>query len=83
MSETLVYTDVIQRVGYTIVDGVKIVQHTCILPLANPNAMRVSMTKLDAEAYKTHRYACRNDFEEFEDAAFELQEKYTASQTAE
>lgn len=78
MSKTLAYTDTIQRVGYTIIDGVKIVQHTCVLPLANPDAMRVSMTKLDAEAYKANRYVCRNDFQEFEDAAFELQEKYTA-----
>lgn len=79
MSGTLFYTDIIQRVGYTIIDGVKVVQHTCILPLENPSAMRVGMTKLDAEAYKSYRYACRNDFAEFEDAAFELQDKYSAA----
>lgn len=78
MTETLKCTDTIQRVGYTIVDGVKIVQHTCVMPLDDPNNMRVTMTKLNTEMYRVNKDICRNDFAVFEDAAFELQEKYLA-----
>ena len=83
MSETLAYTDIVQRIGYTIIDGVKVAQHTCILPLADPKSMRVSMNKLDLEAYRNNRDICRNDYAEFEDAAYELQEKYIANQMVE
>lgn len=83
MSETLVYTDIVHRIGHTIIDGVKVVQHSCVLPLANPNDMNVSMTKLNVEAYKIHRDICRNDFAEFEDAAYDLQEKYIINQMTE
>lgn len=47
MSNTLTFTDTINRVGYTIIDGVKVVQHSCVLPLNNPQGMRISMTKMD------------------------------------
>lgn len=75
MTETLVYTDTIQRVGHTIIDGVKVVQHTCVIPLADPKAMRVSMVKLEPDMYREHRDICRRDFAAFEDAAFQLQEE--------
>ena len=75
MPETLVYTDTIQRVGYTIIDDVKVVQHTCIIPLNDPKSMRVSMVKLNADMYKLHKDTCRADFATFEDAAFQLQEE--------
>ena len=77
MPGTLVYTDTIYRIGYTVIDGVKVVQHTCTLPLNNPQEMRISMTKLDAALYKEHRDICRTDFAMFEDAAYQLQEEYT------
>ena len=83
MSDTLVYTDTIHRVGYTIINGTKIVQHTCVLPLNNPEAMNVTMTKLDATAYKAHRDICRNDFARFEDVAFDLQDEYIANRETE
>ena len=45
---TLTFTDTINRVGYTIIDGVQVVQqHSCVLPLNNPQGMRISMTKMD------------------------------------
>ena len=47
MSNTLIFTDTINRVGYTIIDGVKVVQHSCVLPLNNPKGMQISMTKID------------------------------------
>ena len=75
MTETLIYTDTIQRVGHTIIDGVKVVQHTCVIPLADPKAMRVSMVKLEPEMYREHRDICRRDFAAFEDTAFQLQEE--------
>ena len=83
MSDTLFYTDTIHRVGHTVINGTNVVQHTCVLPLTNPEAMRVSMTKLNAEMYKEHRDICRRDFGVFEDAAFKLQEEYIAKQSAE
>lgn len=78
MTDTLFYTDSIQRVGHTIIDGVKIVQHTCTINSGNPQEMRVTMTKLNAELYKEHRDICRNDFAVFEDAAYELQAELIA-----
>ena len=47
MSNTLTFTDTINRVGYTIIDGVKVVKHSCVRPLNNPQGMRISMTKMD------------------------------------
>lgn len=78
MSETLTYTDSIQRVGYTTIDGVKVVQHACTISSENPQEMRVTMTKLNTEMYKNHRDTCRDDFAIFEDAAYALQEELLA-----
>lgn len=82
MSNTLVYKDTIQRVGYTIVDDVKIAQHTCVISSDNPEEIRITMTKLDANAYKNNRDVCRADFATFEDAAYELQEELIAKANA-
>lgn len=73
MTDTLSYKDTIQRVGYTTIDGVKVVQHTCTISSENPEEMRVSMVKLNADLYKDNRETCRNDFAVFEDAAYVLQ----------
>lgn len=78
MPETLTYTDTIQRVGHTTINGTKVARHTCTLPLAAPQAMSISMTKLDSAMYKEHRDICRRDFAAFEDAAYQLQEEYIA-----
>ena len=78
MSNTLVYSDTIQRVGHTIIGGVKVVQYTCIIPLANPKDMRIGITRLDQEMYKANRDFCRADYAAFEDAAYELQEEFLA-----
>lgn len=77
MSETLIYSDVIQRIGYTIIDGVKVVQYTCIIPIDKPQDMRITSTRLSAEMYKEHRDLCRLDFAIFEDAAYQLQDEYS------
>ena len=78
MSETLTCTEVIQRIGYTVIDDVRVVQHTCAIPLANPKGMRISMTKLNADMYEKHRDICRADFAIFEDAAYQLRNEYLA-----
>lgn len=78
MSDTLTCTEAIQRIGYTVIDGVRVVQHTCVIPTANPKGMRVSMTKLNAELYEANRDICRADFAIFEDAAFQLRDEYLA-----
>jgi hypothetical protein len=75
-SKTLVYTDLIQRVGYTIIDNVKVVQHTCTFPINKPQEMRVGSTRLNPELYKANRDICRADMAAFEDAAYELQDEY-------
>lgn len=75
MVNTLVYKDTIQRVGYTVIDDVKVVQHTCVISSDNPEDIRISMTKLNADLYKLHRDVCRADFATFEDAAYQLQEE--------
>lgn len=72
---TLSYKDTIQRIGYTIIEGVKVVQYTCVIPSDKPQDMRIGITKLDTEMYKAHRDICRADYAAFEDAAYELQEE--------
>lgn len=75
---TLSYKDVIQRVGYSIIDGVRVVQYTCTIPVDEPLGMRIGITKLNADMYKANRDACRADYAEFEDAAYQLQEECLA-----
>lgn len=75
---TLSYTETFQRIGYTTVAGVKIVQYTCVIQANDPTDMRISITKLDPIAYKANRDICRADFAEFEDAAYKLQEELLA-----
>lgn len=72
MTETLTYKETIQRVGYTTINGVKVVQHGCVISSDNPHDMRVTMTKLDADMYEQNRDICRADFAAFEDAAYAL-----------
>lgn len=80
MSNTLSFTDTIQRVGYTIIEGVKVVQYTCVIPLANPEDMRTGVTRLNPDMYRDVRYReiCRADYAAFEDSAFELQDEMLA-----
>lgn len=75
MPSTLKYTDTIQRVGYTEINGIKIVQYTCVIPVDNPQNMRIGLTKLDSDKYKTYRDECRSDYAKFEDDAYLLQEE--------
>lgn len=74
MSNTLQVVESIQRTGYTIIDGIKVVQHTCTISSENPEQMRVGMIKLNTDMYKSNRATCRDDFAVFEDSAYELQE---------
>ena len=46
MSETLVYADTLQRIGHTVIDGERVVQYTCSIPLSNPKDMRLTSTRL-------------------------------------
>jgi hypothetical protein len=78
MSDTLTCTEFVQRIGYTVIDGVRVVQHTCVIPMNNPKGMRISMTKLNADLYEMYRDVCRADFAIFEDAAYQLRDEYLA-----
>lgn len=80
MSTTLTYHDTIQRVGYTTIDNVAVVQYTCVIPVNRPQEMRISITKLNTDMYKENRSVCRDDYAAFEDAAYELQESCMARQ---
>lgn len=82
MTETLTYKDTIQRVGYTVIGGVKVVQHVCTIDSENPQDMAVRMIKLDSELYRHNRETCRNDYAVFEDAAYALQEELIAKSEA-
>lgn len=82
MTETLTYKDTIQRVGYTVIDGAKVVQHVCTIDSENPHDMAVRMIKLDSELYRNNRETCRNDYAVFEDAAYALQEELIAKNNA-
>lgn len=76
MSETLTYKDTITRIGYTTVDGERIMQYSMTIDADNPEEMNLSNVKLDKDAYKAKREICRADMAEFEDAAYLLQEQY-------
>jgi hypothetical protein len=78
MENTLSYSDVIQRTGYTTIDGVRVVQYTCLIPADRPLDMRIGITKLNPDLYKANRDICRADYAAFEDAAYKLQEEYVA-----
>lgn len=78
MSNTLTYKDTIQRTGYTVIDDVRVVQYTCVIPADKPQEMRLGITKLNPELYKTNREICRADYAAFEDAAYQLQEECIA-----
>ena len=74
----LSYKDTIQRIGYTIIDEIKVVQYTCVIPVSRPQDMRIGITKLNTDLYKNHRDICRADYANFEDAAYQLQEECLA-----
>ena len=78
MENTLSYKDTIQRVGYTVIDNVRVVQYTCIIPVDAPQDMRIAITKLNMDMYKEHRDQCRADYATFEDEAYKLQEEFMA-----
>lgn len=78
----LICKDTIQRIGYTIIDGVQVVQYNCVIDASKPQNMRIITSKLNEEMYKTHREACRADLATFEDSAYELQEQYIAKLNA-
>lgn len=75
---TLITKDTIQRVGYTVIDGVKIVQYNAVIDATKPQEMRIITSKLNEEMYKANRVACRADLAAFEDAVYVLQEEYIA-----
>lgn len=68
-------TDILTKVGYTFIDNVKVVQYTCQIPLAKPEEMTVRRTVLDNKLYKENRKACREDYAQFEDEAYEEQQR--------
>lgn len=72
-------TQVIQKIGYTVINDVKVIQYTCIIPMEKPQDMRLTSTRLKPDLYKENRDVCRADLAEFEDLAFALQDQYLAN----
>lgn len=63
-------TDILTKVGYSVIDGVNVVQYTCQIPLDKPEGMRINRTVLKPDLYEEHCDECRADFAAFEDDAF-------------
>jgi hypothetical protein len=78
---TLITKDTIQRVGYTVIDGVKVVQYNAVIDATKPQEMRIITSKLNEEMYKNNRAICRADLATFEDEVYLLQEEYIAKMT--
>lgn len=83
MTGTLTFKDTIRRLGYTVIDDIKVVQYDCVISTENPKEMKIIVSKLNEEMYKANREICRADMAEFEDAAYALQEQYIAITPAE
>lgn len=83
MSVTLTFKDSITRTGYTRIDGVVVVQHTCTIDSDNPEKITLSSTKLNPDLYRENRDICRADIAEFEDSCYELQKKYLPEEETE
>lgn len=71
----MTYTDVVQRIAHTVIDGVKVVQYLCTIPLSDPKSMRLSSTRLSADLYEANRDVCRADLAKFEDDAYKLRDE--------
>ena len=78
MTNTLTHADTIQRVGYTTIDGVRVVQYGCVIPLDNPKELRITSTRLKPELYEANRTICRADLAKFEDDAYQLRDEFIA-----
>ena len=85
MTDTLTYNDTIQnsslrvqRIGYTIINGVKVVRYICIISSDKPQDMLIRTVRLNEDLYKANRELCRDDYALFEDEAYKLQEEYFA-----
>lgn len=76
MAKTLSYKDTIRRIGFTVIDDVKVVQYDCLMPTANPKDMKIVVLRLNEALYKANLITCKNDQAEFEEAARKLQETY-------
>ena len=80
MSKTLTYTDSINRIGYTTIDGALVVQYNCTIQTDAPENIDISSVKIDPDLYKKNREICRADMAEFEDMAYQLQDQYIEKQ---
>lgn len=76
LTNTLSYVDTINRVGYTIIDDIKVCQYNCIIPSDKPENMKVIRTKMDEELYRANLELCLADYAAFERAAYEVQAQY-------
>lgn len=84
MSNTLTFKDSITRIGHTEIGGVRIAQYTCTIDAEEPENMVIGgIVKLRPDLYKENRHIVHADYAEFEDKAYELQDKYIAQKTRE
>ena len=68
-------TDILTRVGFSVIDGANAVRYTCQIPLDKPEGMTIGRTVLKPDLYKEHRDECRADYATFEDESYEQQQR--------
>ena len=71
----LTYKKEITLAGESKIDGVIAAGYQAKINSDNPEDMTISMWQSNKQAYKDNRVTCRIDQAEFEEAAYDLQEK--------
>ncbi len=61
--------------GESRINGVSAEGYRAEISSENPQDMTITSWQIDREVYKANRETCRADRAEFEDAAYELQER--------
>lgn len=69
--------------GETVIDGVQAAGYQAIINSTNPADMNLSNWQNDKEAYKANRTQCLQEYAQFLDTAYALQDKLIAEKAAE
>lgn len=67
--------------GESMIDGAQAEGYSATINSDNPEDMTLSSWQVDKNLYKANRTKCRQDAADFEDAAYELQDRLIAEKT--
>lgn len=67
--------------GTSMIDGAQAEGYSATINSDNPEDMTLSSWQVDKNLYKANRTKCRQDAADFEDAAYELQDRLIAEKT--